>query len=59
MKLAVIPNYQAADGAGACEQVCAALRQRGVEFSVPTDTVFPPQDMDTHLAACDADCTRR
>lgn len=54
MKLAVIPNYQSAGGTAACEQVCAALRERGVSFCVPSDTAFPPQDMDACLEQSDA-----
>ncbi len=54
MKLAVIPNYQTADGTHAPEQVCAALRQLGIEFCMPADTAFPPHDMDACLAECDA-----
>ena len=54
MKLAIIPNYQAAGGAAACEQVCAVLRERGMDFVLPTDKLFPPQDMDACLADCDA-----
>ncbi len=54
MTLAIIPNYQSAGGVAACEQVCAALRERGVAFCLPKDTAFPPQDMNACLERCDA-----
>ena len=54
MKLAVIPNYQMAGCAESLEKVCAALRERGVEYYVSTDTAFPPQDLESCLAEADA-----
>lgn len=54
MKLAVIPNFQIHDGAAALERVCEALRARSVEYCLPQDTAFPPRDMETCLASCDA-----
>lgn len=53
MKIAVIPNRKTTGGAAAFERVCAALAALSVEVCVPTDTAFPPCDMQSLLAACD------
>ncbi len=54
MKLAVIPNYQIHDCEAAVARVCEALRVRSIAYELPQDTVFPPRDLETLLASCDA-----
>ncbi len=54
MNIAVIPNYQIIGGESAFQQVCAALHENAIPFSVPSDPAFPPRDIDDCLAACDA-----
>ena len=54
MKLAVIPNYQSHGGAEALKRVCEALSARSITYYLPQDTVFPPRDLETCLASCDA-----
>lgn len=53
MRLAVIPNYQTADGGRALKRVCDALQSMAMPYTVSQDSVFPPRDIDTLLAECD------